>query len=863
MTGNTLGRYEITSHLGSGGMGDVYQATDLKLGRSVALKMLPDEFARDAARVSRFEREARMLASLNHPAIAALYGIEEADGRPFLVMELVPGPTLAERIATGPLSVRDSLTIALNIATALEAAHERGIIHRDLKPANIKVTADGAVKLLDFGLAKATTAAAVEAAPATTVTGGTELGTVMGTPAYMSPEQAMGQATDQRTDIWAFGAVLYEMLTGRCAFRGTDTTETLAEVIKSDPDWSALPPLPSLVLPFLKRCLSKNPKDRVHHIADMRLALAGGYDAPATASGSETRPGAKWRWLGWSAAAAIAASVAVAGAAFFGGDEEASAPISVRQLTFRQGEIVNARFASDGQVVVYGAAWDGEPYRLYTTLANGFQSRPIDLPAADLLAISKENVLAIAPSRPPVDGFLPHGRLAQVPLAGGAPRAVADGIAGAAYAPDGELAAIVRRVGNGAELEFPVGTVVHREPQIIIHPSVSPDGRYACFISSWQRLMLVERGGAVEVLADGLQRANRCAWNESGTEIWIAQSPGSATHTNLEVVDVRTRQRRVAAAFTGLVLLQDLRPGGAALIAAGTLRFSVHGAASATARERDLSVFDATRVGHLSPSGKELLLVENSTGAQDGGLFLRAMDGTAPIQFGDATPVAITADGSIVAVLGDGTRSAAVSDMVTLVPTGTGSARTIHLPIQIQHLPGNTWGTNVPEHRTADFSDDGRRLLIPFARAGERPPRAYVHDLEAGWTRAVTPEDRPGSVALSPNGRFVASNQPEGLYVYDVESGEQRLVPGGPDPGVLARWSTTENTVYMIEQSGASARLVARDLLTGDRRTVRDYRATDPAGVSRFDLWVSRDGNAYAYTLDRRLTNLFVVEGLR
>jgi hypothetical protein len=374
--------------------------------------------------------------------------------------------------------------------------------------------------------------------------------------------------------------------------------------------------------------------------------------------------------------------------------------------------------------------------------------------------------------------------------------------------------------------------------------------------------MVAERAGPVTVLADGLQRANRCAWNASGTEIWFTQAPGSATHATLEIVDVRTRERRVAAAFTGWTALQDLRPDGVALVAAGTMRFSVHGAGPGAARERDLSVFDATRVGHLSASGREILVFENSTGAMDGGLFLRAMDGTAPIQLGAAVPLAITADGASVAVIGDGVTRTIVSDAVTLVPTGPGSARTIRLPITIQHGTGNTWGTNAPEYRTADFSDDGRRLLIPFAREGDRPPRAYVHDLEAGWTRPVTPEGVPGSAALSPDGRFVASSQPEGLFIYDVDTGEQRVVPGGPDPGLLARWSATENAVYMTEQAGATAWLVARDVTTGERRTIREYRAADPAGVLRFDLWVSRDGNSHAYTLDRRLTNLFVVEGL-
>jgi eukaryotic-like serine/threonine-protein kinase len=291
--GSRLGAYEIAGLIGAGGMGEVYRARDTRLKRDVALKILPDSFATDPERLARFQREAEVLASLNHSRIAAIYGLEESDASPgsgqavrALVMELVEGPTLADRIAQGPIPVDDALSIARQIAEALEAAHEQGIIHRDLKPANIKVRPDGTVKVLDFGLAKALDPAGVarDVSQSPTITSPalmTGVGTLLGTAAYMSPEQAKGRRADRRSDIWAFGCVLYEMLTGKPAFGGDDVADTLAAVLRGEPDWSALPPSVSPTLrTYLRRCLSRDPAQRVHDVADMRLAIEGAFDVP-------------------------------------------------------------------------------------------------------------------------------------------------------------------------------------------------------------------------------------------------------------------------------------------------------------------------------------------------------------------------------------------------------------------------------------------------------------------------------------------------------------------------------------------------------------------------------------------------------
>jgi eukaryotic-like serine/threonine-protein kinase len=310
--GTRLGAYEILSALGAGGMGEVYRATDTKLKRQVAIKILPPSVAADLDRLARFQREAEVLASLNHPHIAAIYGLEDADGVKALVMELVEGPTLADRIAQGPVPSDEALPIARQIADALEAAHEQGIIHRDLKPANIKVRDDGTVKVLDFGLAKAMEpvgrASNVSQSPTITTPAMTQAGMILGTAAYMSPEQAKGRPTDERSDIWAFGCVLYEILTGKQAFDGEDATDVIASIVKSDPAWNLLPKTtPANVRFLLERCLEKDPKRRLHDMADFRILL----DAPPAVAIAPARlPARRCSVLQTIAAATTAATLA-------------------------------------------------------------------------------------------------------------------------------------------------------------------------------------------------------------------------------------------------------------------------------------------------------------------------------------------------------------------------------------------------------------------------------------------------------------------------------------------------------------------------------------------------------------------------
>lgn len=426
--GSKLGPYEIVSSLGAGGVGEVYLAQDARLGRSVAIKILPEQFSSDAQRMARFDREAKLLASLNHPHIAAIYGLEESNGVRALVMELVEGPTLAERIKQGPLPPDEALPIAKQIAEALECAHERGIVHRDLKPSNVKITPDGAVKVLDFGLAKALEGdvSAVDISTSPTLShAATQAGILLGTAAYMSPEQARGKKVDRRADIWAFGAVLYEMLTGRAAFIGETISDTLAAVIRGEPDWSALPEyLPPAINRLLRRCLTKDPIQRLRDIGEARITietvLSGAFEETAGPLGATTSPPSLWqRAFPWGVAA-IAAAVAIAyGVLYWRASQREPRPVMQLSLSlpaplatvFEPNPGSPFALSPDGSQIVFVALVPGKPQQLYL--------RPFDQQSGTAIP-GTENATQpfFSPDGQSV-GFFAQGKLRKVSLHGG------------------------------------------------------------------------------------------------------------------------------------------------------------------------------------------------------------------------------------------------------------------------------------------------------------------------------------------------------------------------------------------------------------------------------------------------------------
>jgi serine/threonine-protein kinase len=439
--GSRLGPYEISSRIGAGGMGEVYRAIDTNLGRQVAIKVLPEAVAADRDRLARFDREARTLAALNHPNIAAIYGLERSGGTTALVMELVEGPTLADRTAQGAIPVAEALPIARQIATALEAAHEQGIIHRDLKPANIKLRPDGTVKVLDFGLAKQTVTLGQDDVTGSRNQSVTDVGRVVGTPAYMAPEQARGERVDKRTDIWAFGCVLFEMLTGRRLFSGSSVVDTLALVMTQEIDWNLLPTqLPTAVRALLRRCLERDPRKRLGDVAAIRFALedvagpnerANGEtsgDAPAPSRRSQVRPAA----ISAAAAAVVTAAVALAAAFYFVSSRPASAMLYTN-IDLPPGVTLSGQtlaLSQDGSKLVVAGQREGQT-QLYLKSFDQEAAIPIS-------GTTGAQVPFFSPDGKSI-GFWVDGRLRKVPVVGGTPTTICvitTRISGAAWLSD-------------------------------------------------------------------------------------------------------------------------------------------------------------------------------------------------------------------------------------------------------------------------------------------------------------------------------------------------------------------------------------------------------------------------------------------
>ena len=492
--GTRLGAYEVLSSLGAGGMGEVYRARDTKLEREVALKVLPATFARDPERVARFRREAQLLAQLNHPNIAAIYHFEESGDARFLVMELVLGETLRERIKRGPLPVEEALRIGKQIAEAMDAAHEKTIIHRDLKPANVKVTPEGKVKVLDFGLAKAFAGEAASVDPHDLPTGslaGTLQGVILGTPAYMSPEQASGKTVDRRTDIWAFGSVLYELLTGRQAFSGDTVTEILAGVLRGEPDWQALPEAtPPCLRSLLRRCLEKDANRRFRHAADVQIEIeeAQAASAPGAPVAAKLPARVAWRWALLSGLACFILGVVAEFALWNLRTSPASPPVTRLVVplpaTDRLAELGQPAVAvsPDGKKLVYVASGGSGIQQLYLRAMDSLEARPI-------AGTEGGSSPFFSPDGQWV-GFFAQGKLKKVPIPGGATLTLCDapGFRGAAWGPNNSII-ITQLVSTGlfvvpaaggkpevfTKLDSSKGETSHRWPSLL------PGGKVVLF----------------------------------------------------------------------------------------------------------------------------------------------------------------------------------------------------------------------------------------------------------------------------------------------------------------------------------------------------------------------------------------------
>ncbi|MBK9062684.1 MAG: protein kinase [Acidobacteria bacterium] len=836
-------------------MGDVYRARDLTLGREVAIKVLPDQFGSDPERLARFEREARALASLSHPNIAAIYGVEKNGPVQAIVMELVPGDDLSERVRRGPVALPEAIAIARQIADALDAAHEKGIVHRDLKPANIKITPDGLVKVLDFGLAKAVAARDFfgDDSGASTELKATREGLVVGTVPYMSPEQARGQAVDRRTDIWAFGCVLFEMLAGRKAFSRETSSDTIAAILRSDVDWTSLPDdVPPALRHLLERCLDENLRRRLRDIGDARPALEDALLPVAAVPVHPAAPGVSRRGVLFGGAALGMLGVGFVGGSAAAGRGRGGAPPSYQRLTFRRGLIRTARFAPDFKTVLCGALWDGDVCRIYTVRPESPESAPLNLPPAMPLAISASGELALSLGTH-LRGTMTYGTLARVPLSGGAPREMLEDVKFADWSPDGRDLAIVRRAGARDQLEFPMGTVVAESSTPnggFSFVRVSPGGDFvAAFELAAARdlngtVTIVDRSGRRKATSRPYVNVFGLAWSGNGREVLFTAADELPLFRNTLYAMPLDGPVRVLARLPGNVSLHDVAPDGRVLIARTDDRSGISVFAPGAATERDLSWLDAPVLADISMDGRSILFSETGVGGGPrGSTYLRGTNGSAPVRLGDGHAQALSPDGRW-AIARTG------SPHLDLVPTGAGQARRLE-------RSGLTL-------LTARFLPDSRRVVVR-AQPAAGGPRLFVIDIDGTAVDAITPGDvAVGATGwqVSPDGTAVAVATDRALELYPLTPGPPRRVPGVTDRDWPLRW--IEDGILISENPAAAGTVFRLDLSTGRRVAWKEIGPTDPTGIMSLNLSgmvVTPNGQHYGYGWHRAISDLYLGGG--
>ncbi|MGB9403805.1 MAG: protein kinase [Candidatus Acidiferrales bacterium] len=862
-SGTKLGPYEIVAPLGAGGMGEVYRARDARLGRDVALKVLPEAFAADVERMARFRREAQVLASLNHTNIAAIYGFEDSSHVHALVMELVEGPTLADRIQRGAIPPDEALPIAKQICEAIEYAHERGIVHRDLKPANIKLGNNDAVKILDFGLAKALESdpASVDISSSPTISRmATQAGIILGTAAYMSPEQAKGKTVDRRTDIWAFGCVLYEMLTRKMAFSGETVTDTLAAVIRSEPDLSLLPSAtPQRIRELLQRCLKKDSRQRLQAIGDARIAieevLSGATkDSSASAAPAAAKSDSRKR-LEALIAAVILLSIGGAGGWLFSRSLGQGSPPRFQQLTFDRGLVYAARFAPDGQSIYYSASWRGQPIQLYSTNASSSGSRTLNLINSSLFALTSSEMAISIGCKDYLIGDC-GGTLAVAPISGGAPREIENDILAADWSPDGGEMAAVRNANGKFQVEFPLGKVIYRNERWIDFLRISPRGDAIAFVQ--YAIGGGDAGWAVIVDREGKQIARTSvefssveglAWPPGGNEVWFGATASHAWADAIHALSLSGNER-IVLRLPGMLRLHDISRNGKILLSKEMWRTGMQFHGSKDASERDLSWLDSTVVTDLSADGQNVAFFEYGQGAGSSTVaYVRKTDGSPAVKLGAGYLAALSPDGKWVLVTDVG------PPRLLLLPTGVGEAKILEED-GLQQFSMMGW---MPDGKDVYFAgNDGHEW------------RMYVQDLEGGKARAFTPAIlvNPKEYAyglVAPDGRDCFARDLNGRgWLYPMAGGEAKAVAGVLPEETWVNWSADGRSAYVYQDKKDDAEVFRVDVTTGKRQQVAKLGPGDPAGLVGIEpVRVTPDGRAYAYSYNRSLSDLYVVDGVK
>ena len=774
-------------------------------------------------------------------------------------MELLEGETLGARIAHGPMPVRKAVDIAAQIARGLAAAHDKQIAHRDLKPENVFLTPTGGVKILDFGLARSTAEQSeltrVESptmAPATTP------GTVLGTVGYMSPEQVRGEPTDRRTDVFSLGCVLYEMLTGQRAYRRDTAAETMSAILRDDPpDPGTLNVnVPPAVLRTLRRCLEKRPQERFESARDLAFALESSVDSSSTSAGTALPPVRDRRWLGAATVALVLGTIiGVAGARVMRiGSIAALDPAAAqfRRLTFDKGTIRDGRFTPDGQSIIYGAAWNGQPLKIFMARADSPESAPLSLPDARLLSISKTGELAISLGHT-YDGWVGEGTLARTSMLGSAPRVMVEHVREADWNPDGSDLAVVRRMAGFERLEYPVGKVLYQTSGFISHIRFSPTGDRIAFADhpvyadDAGAVAMVDLEGHRTVLAEGWLSVHGLAWTRDGSEIWFGGTKGAAVSGDgVYSVTPTGRLRAVLVGPTRYKVL-DIASDGRVLIGHEREERVVEALMAGSAVPIDVGLRSSSSSLWISEGGTSVLITEQSTSSYEA--YLLKAGATTPVHLGSGMPTAVSPDGRWALGL------PVEGYPIFVHPTGPGESRMLPNPDQIVYnLVG--W-------------QDATRVVGFGQKSGERS-RGYVQDINGGPPRPFTPEGvtatlvRWWALPIAPDGkRVVGADEHATPMIYSIDGAAPAPIPELAAGDVPVQWTPDGRGLIVAHGEGLPWVVERLDLSTGTRTPATTIRAHDPAGLRQSMLAISRDAKYYVHSYSRLLSDLLVVNGLK
>jgi len=843
-----LGPYEIVSAIGAGGMGEVYRARDPRLKRDVAIKVLPASFSSDPQRLHRFEQEAIAAGALNHPNILAVYDIGQQDGSPYIVSELLDGATLRERLRSGPLPIRKAVEYGQQIASGLATAHDKGIIHRDLKPDNIFITNDGRVKILDFGLAKLIHSESTESDQALTQTVQSDPGSVLGTVGYMSPEQVRGKPADARSDLFSFGAILYEMLSGKRAFHGESAAETMSAILKEEPpelietNRSVPPALERIV----RHSLEKNPAERFRSAHDVAFALEGVSHTSQSSAVIATAPKI-WPLAGIKPLLLILGLVVVAAAFLAGRATRHESLPTFRRLTFERGMILSARFAPDARTVIYGASWESKPVRLFSTPYDSPQARPLEIESASLLGISRSGEMALAVGGKITSHLvIRDAMLARAPLAGGAPREMLEQVRAADWGPDG-TPAVVHYIGGRSRLEYPIGKVLYETGGWISHIRFSPTGdRIGVLLHpGWPDdrgfVVMVDTAGNEKTLTQEWEGEEGLAWSPKGDEIWFTAAP-AGTDRALYAVSTSGKIRALLR-IPGDLTLHDIASDGRVLLSFDSERLGMRGAREGVG-ERELTWLGWTAAQAISPDGKWVLFSEQAEPAGSSYIVAtRSFDGSVPIRLGEGNAFGFSPDGKWVAA----TRAEG-GTQITLLPTGPGQPKKVDV-------------SDLEVIGRAGFFPDGKRLICDGAEHGHAY-RTYAVDIAGGKPTPLTPEGVT-SLVLSRDARELAAQDLSGsISIYSLDGKPVRTVSdsGGMLP---VQWSVDGRFLFTTVLDEVPGRLLRVEPSTGRQDLIRRLLPSDSAGVyGMLNHQLTPDGKSYAYNYRQLLSDLYVAEGL-